>query len=111
LTTASQRRNVFTTESLTEADPNSGVWARPCPERDECEDSGLPVLIKRRPDRGPAEARMYRTCPTCGIEVRDQLRCPLCDATLVRVNLRRTLMWALVVEEWLLLLSLVLRRA
>jgi hypothetical protein len=53
---------------------------------------------------------MYRTCPTCGLGVRDQLRCPLCETTLVRVNLRRTLLWALVAEEWLLLLALVLRR-
>jgi hypothetical protein len=53
---------------------------------------------------------MHRNCPTCGYGGHDQLRCPICDTLLVRINLRRTLMWALVAEEWLLLLGLVLRR-
>jgi hypothetical protein len=53
---------------------------------------------------------MHRNCPRCGIDVRDQSRCPLCHTSLIRVNLRRTLLWALVAEELLLLLGLVLRR-
>jgi hypothetical protein len=28
-------------------------------------------------------------------------RCPLCDASLVQVKLRRSLLWALVVEMWM----------
>lgn len=53
---------------------------------------------------------MHRHCPSCGLAVSDQLRCPLCDTSLVRVNLRRTLLWALVAEEAFLLLGLVWRR-
>ncbi len=46
---------------------------------------------------------MHTQCPVCGISVDGQLRCPLCSKSLVQVNLRRTLLWALVVEEYLLL--------
>jgi hypothetical protein len=53
---------------------------------------------------------MHRHCPSCGYGVGDQLRCPLCDTRLVRVNLRRTLLWALVAEEYFLVLGLVWRR-
>jgi hypothetical protein len=52
---------------------------------------------------------MDRPCRYCGVECADQLRCPVCDTSLVRVNLRRSLLWALVVEEYLLLLVVGLR--
>lgn len=48
-------------------------------------------------------------CPRCGISCTDHLRCPLCDTSLVRVNLRRILLWALVAEEYLLLLAMRIR--
>jgi hypothetical protein len=53
---------------------------------------------------------MDKHCPYCGISVAGNLRCPLCDTRLVgvRVNLRRVLLWAFVVEEFLLVM--VLRR-
>jgi hypothetical protein len=55
---------------------------------------------------------MDNHCPYCGIAVSGQLRCPLCDTRLVgagvRVSLRRALLWAFVVEEFLLVM--VLRR-
>ena len=44
---------------------------------------------------------MDKRCPYCGIPVGDQLTCVLCGTRLVRVNLRRTLLWALVVAEYL----------
>jgi tRNA(Ile2) C34 agmatinyltransferase TiaS len=51
-------------------------------------------------------------CPYCGVSVAGQLRCPLCDTRLVgvgfKVSLRRALLWAFVVEEFLLVM--VLRR-
>ena len=50
-------------------------------------------------------------CPRCGISCTDHLRCPLCDTSLVRVNLRRTLLWALVVEEYLVVMMLAMRFA
>ncbi len=31
----------------------------------------------------------------------NQARCPLCDTSLVQVKLRRSLLWALVVEMWM----------
>jgi hypothetical protein len=53
---------------------------------------------------------MDKRCPYCGISVAEHLRCPLCDTRLVgvRFNLRRVLLWAFVVEEFLLVM--VLRR-
>jgi hypothetical protein len=55
---------------------------------------------------------MDNHCPYCGIAVSGQPRCPLCDTRLVsvgvRVSLRRALLWAFVVEEFLLVM--VLRR-
>ncbi len=53
---------------------------------------------------------MTRTCPTCGISVEEQTRCPLCDSSLLPVNLRRVLLWALVIEEYFVVLALALHR-
>ncbi len=54
---------------------------------------------------------MTVSCPCCGISIQEQvLRCPLCDASLVRSNLRRVLLWAFVVEEYALVAALVLLR-
>lgn len=53
---------------------------------------------------------MERRCPHCGLAVEQhQSRCPLCDTSLSRVNLRRVLLWALVVEEYLVVLAVLLR--
>ena len=52
---------------------------------------------------------MHTRCPQCGISVEGHLRCPYCSRSLVRVNLRRTLLWALVVEEYLLLAVFMMR--
>jgi hypothetical protein len=52
---------------------------------------------------------MDKRCPYCGISVGDQLACVLCGTRLVRVNLRRTLLWALVVEEYLIVMTLAMR--
>ena len=52
---------------------------------------------------------MDRRCPYCGISAGDQVSCVLCGTRLVRVNLRRTLLWALVAEEYLLLVGVMLR--
>lgn len=54
---------------------------------------------------------MDTRCPCCGITVAGHLRCPLCDTRLVsaRLNVRRTLLWAFVVEEYLLLMVVMLR--
>lgn len=56
---------------------------------------------------------MDQRCPTCGISVAGHLRCPLCDTRLVSMslNVRRTLLWALVVEEYLLLVVVMMRQA
>jgi hypothetical protein len=58
---------------------------------------------------------MDNRCPYCGISVADDVRCPLCDTRLVgvglRVNLRRALLWALVVEEYVLLGLVMMRLA
>jgi hypothetical protein len=54
---------------------------------------------------------MDKRCPYCGISVGDQVACALCGTRLVRVNLRRTLLWALVAEEYLLVFGLMLRLA
>ncbi|HEU5040436.1 MAG TPA: hypothetical protein VFT84_06430 [Gemmatimonadales bacterium] len=52
---------------------------------------------------------MDRRCPRCGLAVAHQARCPLCDTSLTRVNLRRVLLWALVVEEYLVVVAVLLR--
>jgi hypothetical protein len=57
------------------------------------------------------EAIMTVSCPCCGISIEEQvLRCPLCDTSLVRSNLRRALLWAFVLEEYALVAALVLLR-
>ena len=53
---------------------------------------------------------MHKHCPSCGVTVADQIRCPLCDASLVKVNLRRARLWALVMEEYFLLIVALVRR-
>jgi hypothetical protein len=53
---------------------------------------------------------MSKRCPSCGVTVADQIRCPLCDASLVKVNLRRALLWAIVMEEYFLLAVAIVRR-
>ena len=55
-------------------------------------------------------AAMPKHCPSCGVTVADQIRCPLCDASLVKVNLRRVLLWAIVMEEYFLLSVAIVRR-
>lgn len=52
---------------------------------------------------------MHQSCPYCGISVDSELRCPLCDSSLVRVDLRRTLLWAFVAGEYLVMVVLMLR--
>jgi hypothetical protein len=56
---------------------------------------------------------MDQQCPTCGISVSDEVRCPLCDTRLVSLalnfNVRRTLLWALVVEEYVLVVLVMMR--
>jgi hypothetical protein len=54
---------------------------------------------------------MDKHCPTCGISVAGHPRCPLCDTRLVSVNVRRTLLWALVVQEYLLVMVMMMRFA
>ena len=54
---------------------------------------------------------MEKHCPYCGISVGDSLTCVLCGTRLVRVNLRRTLLWAFVVEEYLVVVALAMRFA
>ena len=54
---------------------------------------------------------MTVSCPCCGISIQEQvLRCPLCDTSLVRSNLRRALLWAFVLEEYALVAALALLR-
>lgn len=53
---------------------------------------------------------MPKHCPSCGVTVADQIRCPLCDTGLVKVNLRRVLLWAIVMEEYFLLSVAIVRR-
>jgi len=57
-----------------------------------------------------ARVAMSKRCPSCGIAVGDEVRCPLCESSLVSVNFRRALLWALVMEEYLLLAVAVVRR-
>jgi hypothetical protein len=52
---------------------------------------------------------MDTRCPYCGIQVAGQFRCPLCDTRLVSVNLRRTLLWAFIVEEYVLVMVVLMR--
>jgi hypothetical protein len=54
---------------------------------------------------------MDNSCPCCGISVAGHLRCPLCDTRLVSVNVRRALLWAFVVEEYLLVMVVMMRLA
>ena len=52
---------------------------------------------------------MDRRCSYCGISVGEQAECPLCGTRVVRVNLRRGLLWALVLEEYLVLFLMMVR--
>ncbi len=52
---------------------------------------------------------MTKHCSYCGIPVGDQAACHLCGTRVVAVNLRRTLMLGLLVEECLLVIVLMLR--
>jgi hypothetical protein len=46
-------------------------------------------------------------CPRCGLTVTQSgASCPLCQASLIRVNARRVLLWSAVVVEFLLILVL-----
>ena len=46
-------------------------------------------------------------CPRCGLTVTQSgASCPLCQASLIRVNARRVLLWSAVVVESLLILVL-----
>jgi hypothetical protein len=63
----------------------------------------LVTLVVRR-------ASVSKQCPSCGVTVDDQIRCPLCDARLITVNLRRVLLWAIVMEEYFLLSVAIVRR-
>ncbi len=51
-------------------------------------------------------------CPNCGLAITDAAAtCPLCRASLIRVNTRRVLLWSAVIAEYvLMLLVLHLRR-
>jgi hypothetical protein len=53
---------------------------------------------------------MPKQCPSCGVTVGDEIRCPLCDTRLIQVNLRRALLWAIVMEEYFLLSVAIVRR-
>ena len=53
---------------------------------------------------------MQRQCSYCGLSVgSDDVLCRLCGTRLVSVNLRRALLWALVAEEYLLVVAMALR--
>jgi uncharacterized paraquat-inducible protein A len=46
-------------------------------------------------------------CPRCGLTIaQPAASCPLCQASLIRVNARRVLLWSTVVVEFLLILVL-----
>jgi hypothetical protein len=70
------------------------------------------IPCNSQPTRSWPGGTMDNHCPYCGISVAGQSRCPLCDTRLasvgVGVSLRRALLWAFVVEEFVLLM--VLRR-
>jgi hypothetical protein len=63
------------------------------------------------PSRSWPGGTMDKHCPYCGIAVAGDLRCPLCDTRLVgaSVNIRRALLWAFVVEEYLLVMVVMMR--
>jgi ribosomal protein S26 len=54
----------------------------------------------------------FAHCPNCGLTITDAAAvCPLCRASLIRVNMRRVLLWSAVIAEYvLLMLVLHLRR-
>jgi hypothetical protein len=52
---------------------------------------------------------MDNQCSYCGISVPSGASCPVCGTRLVAVNLRRTLLWALVAEEYLVVAAVMLR--
>jgi len=54
---------------------------------------------------------MEQHCSYCGVSVPDGVSCPVCGTRLVAVNLRRTLLWALVAEEYLVLVAVMIRLA
>ena len=56
-----------------------------------------------------ARVPMPKHCPSCGIAVGDEMRCPLCDTGLVKVNHRRALLWAIVIEEYFVVAVAMLR--
>jgi hypothetical protein len=44
-------------------------------------------------------------CPSCGLTIAyAPATCPLCRANLIRVNVRRVLLWSAVIAEYVLLL-------
>jgi hypothetical protein len=44
-------------------------------------------------------------CPNCGLRITGGgATCPLCRANLIRVNVRRVLLWSVVIGEYVLLL-------
>jgi uncharacterized paraquat-inducible protein A len=46
-------------------------------------------------------------CPDCGLAITYAAStCPLCQASLIRINRRRLLLWATVIGEFLLILIL-----
>src|SRR6266576_7075407 len=69
-----------------------------------------------RPDQGILSPVGYpmssAQCPNCGLAITDAAAtCPLCRASLIRVNTRRVLLWSAVIAEYvLMLLVLHLRR-
>ena len=52
---------------------------------------------------------MEKRCSYCGIPVNGRADCPLCGKAVGTVNLRRTLLLALVVEVYLVTLIAILR--
>jgi hypothetical protein len=44
-------------------------------------------------------------CPNCGLTIADvEAICPLCRANLIRVNVRRVLLWSAVIAEYVVML-------
>lgn len=86
-----------------------GTTGRSCAHPDRLGDC---IPCNSQPTRSWPGGMMDNNCPYCGISVAGQVRCPLCDTRLasagVKVSLRRALLWAFVVEEFVLLM--VLRR-
>jgi hypothetical protein len=51
-------------------------------------------------------------CPRCGLSVTQSgASCPLCQASFIRVNARRALLWSAVVVEFVMILVLHFRPA